>query len=157
MNLVIRNVTEADLDHFFQFQLDPEARRMAAFVAEDPNDRAAFDAHWKKILSDETLIQKTVEVDGQVVGNLGKFVMFDRPQVTYWIGKEFWGRGIATAALARFLAEYQARPLYAQAALDNVGSIRVLEKCGFVQVDTDRGFSKVRGEEIDEVILKLEH
>jgi RimJ/RimL family protein N-acetyltransferase len=156
MNIEIRNVLPEDLPHFFQFQLDPEANRMAAFTSKDPSDRAAFDAHWKKILTDETLVSKTITVDGEVVGSLGKFVMFDRPQVTYWIGKKFWGKGIATAALLHFLAEYESRPLYAQAAADNVGSRRVLEKCGFVKVDVDRGFSNARGEEIDEYIFKLD-
>ncbi len=145
-----------DLPHFFEFQLDPEANRMAAFTAKDPSDRAAFDAHWQKILADESLVTRTVILDGQVVGSVGKFSMFGKPQVTYWIGKQFWGQGIATAALTQLLAEIPLRPLYAQAASDNAGSIRVLEKCGFAKVDVDRGFSNARGEEIEEFIFKLD-
>jgi len=156
MNLIIRDAIDSDLDHFFQFQLDPEANRMAAFTAFNPSDRAAFDAHRMRIRADESAIVKTVLVDGQVVGSVGKYEMFDKPQVTYWIGKQYWGRGIATAALTRFLEEYGPRPLYAAAAFDNLGSIRVLEKCGFKQVDVDRGFSNARGEEIDEFIFKLD-
>jgi RimJ/RimL family protein N-acetyltransferase len=47
------------------------------------------------------------------------------------------------------------RPLYARAAADNAGSVRVLEKCGFVLTGHERGFANARGEEIDEVVLTL--
>ena len=156
MEVTLRPVSEFDLDDIFEFQLDPEANRMAAFTAKDPSDRAAFDAHWKRILADPSLVTKAVIVDGELVGTLGKFEMFDRPQVTYWIDKAHWGRGIATAALARFLSEFDMRPLYGQAASDNAASIRVLEKCGFREVGRDSGYANARGREIEEVILILE-
>jgi RimJ/RimL family protein N-acetyltransferase len=92
-----------------------------------------------------------------VVGNVATFVddEFGKQEVTYWIGKEFWGQGIATTALSRLLAEVTTRPIYGRAAKDNLGSIRVLEKCGFRITGQDRGFANARGKEIEEVILEL--
>ena len=72
------------------------------------------------------------------------------------MGKDFWGKGIATAALDKFLTQYKNRPMYAGVANDNQASIRVLEKCGFEVVEHLRSFAKARGEEIDEVLMKVE-
>ena len=82
--------------------------------------------------------------------------MMGEREVTYWIGREFWGQGVGTAALQALLALDPTRPMFGRAAKDNNGSIRVLEKCGFVRVGEDTGFATARGEEIEEVILKLD-
>ncbi|MGW6302919.1 GNAT family N-acetyltransferase, partial [Streptomyces niveus] len=66
-----------------------------------------------------------------------------------------WGRGTATAALAALIEIVGTRPLHAHAAADNAGSIRVLEKCGFVITGHGRGFAQARQGEIDEVLLTL--
>lgn len=70
-------------------------------------------------------------VDGQVAGNVVCWETLGVREVGYWIGRAFWGRGIATKALALFLTEMTTRPVFAYVAAHNVGSIRVLEKCGF--------------------------
>ena len=150
------DVREADLGVFFEQQLDAEANFMAAFTAKDPADREAFDAKWGKILADEAIRLKTILAAEHVAGHIVSHDWFGEPQVSYWLGKEFWGRGIATAALGLFLDVVEIRPLYARAAKDNVASIRVLEKCGFTIRAEDRGFANARGEEVDEVILRLE-
>jgi RimJ/RimL family protein N-acetyltransferase len=132
--MLLRDVVDADLPIFFEHQRDPEGSRMAAFPAR------AYDAHmahWAKILADETVVSKTIVVDGQVAGNVGSWQAGDKRLVGYWIGREFWGRGIATRALAEFLAQLPERPLHALVAPHNVGSIRVLEKCGFVRIAED--------------------
>ena len=148
----LRDVTDADLPIFFEQQLDPDANRMAAFPA---RDRQAFTAHWTKILGDPTIIIKTILFDGQVAGNIVSFEQSGKPLVGYWLGKEYWGRGIATKALSQFLGHVTARPLYAHVAKHNIASIRVLEKCGFTISGYDKGFANARGEEVEEVILKL--
>ena len=102
-----------------------------------PRDREVFDAHWKRILADETLTQKTIVFEGQVAGNVGSWEQDGRRLVGYWLGKEFWGKGLATKALAELVRELDTRPLYAYVAKTNVGSIRVLEKCGFVRSEED--------------------
>lgn len=66
----LRPVLEADLPAFFAFQLDPEANAMAAFTAKDPTNQDAFMAHWHRILTDSTTINRTIVVDSQVAGSV---------------------------------------------------------------------------------------
>ena len=154
-DLLLREVREDDLPIFFEQQLDPEANYMAAFTAKNPADRDAFTAHWNKNLGDDTTTNKTILFAGQVVGHIASFERLGKPEVTYWIGKEYWGKGLATRALAEFLGQVKVRPLYARAAKDNTASIRVLEKCGFEISGQDKGFSHARGKEVEEFILEL--
>lgn len=156
-DVLLRDVTEGDLPIFFEQQLDPAANRMAAFTAKDPADRAAFMAKWAKILGDDSITKRTILFGGQVAGSVSTFVApwSGELEVTYWIGREFWGKGIATKALVALLSAVKTRPLYARAAKDNVASVRVLEKCGFMITGTERGFANARGEEVEEVVLQL--
>ena len=125
----LRDIEPDDLPIFYEQQLDPDASRMAAFPS---RDRAAFDAHWAtNILGNPDAITQTIIVDDQVAGNIGSWPQDDVRLVGYWIGKEHWGRGVATRALAAFLHLVTERPLHAHVAEHNVGSIRVLEKNGF--------------------------
>jgi RimJ/RimL family protein N-acetyltransferase len=126
--VTIRDVREDDLPILFEHQRDPEANAMAAFP---PRDRDAFMAHWAKILADPGCVARAVELDGAVVGNIGSFDFQGRREVGYWIDRAFWGRGVATRALAALLLEETTRPLFAGVVPHNAGSIRVLEKCGF--------------------------
>ncbi len=153
--VTLRDIIESDLPIFFIQQQDPDANHMAAFTSRDPSDRHAFDLHWAKIMSDETIVNKTILYNGEIAGNIAKFTMFGQPEVGYWIGKEFWGKGIATQALAAFLDVIPTRPLYAAAAKDNAGSLRVLQKCGFAVTGYGRAFAEARREEIDEAYLEL--
>jgi RimJ/RimL family protein N-acetyltransferase len=154
----LRSVQAGDLAVLFEQQQDPIAVHMAAFTARDPSDRKAFDEHWDRILADPTVRMRTVVYRGRVAGNVGRFLDadFGHPEVTYWIGREFWGRGLATLALRAFLGQEAERPIHARAAADNVASIRVLEKLGFVAIGRDRGFAYGRGQEVDELILRLD-
>lgn len=127
--VTLREVEPEDLPIFFEHQLDVEGARMAGFAS---RDRAAFDVHWAtSILGNPDAITRTIVVDGRVAGNIGSWRQEGVRLVGYWIGKESWGRGVATRALAAFLEVVTERPLYAQVVRHNVGSIRVLEKCGF--------------------------
>lgn len=155
-DVTLRDVTESDLPIFFEQQQDPSANYMAAFTANDPADQDAFMAHWNKTLRDDSITIRTIICDGQVAGNIVCFSQVGEREVGYWLGKAYWGRGIATRALALFLDQIPTRPLYARAAKDNVASIRVLEKCGFTIYGVDRGFSNARSQEIEEALLKLE-
>jgi RimJ/RimL family protein N-acetyltransferase len=148
----LRDVAEADLPIFFEHQLDPDANRMAAFTA---RDRDAFMAHWARILGDESVITKTVVFDGHVAGNVLSFEQSGQPLVGYWIGKEYWGKGVATRALSEFLGYVKVRPLYARVAKHNAGSIRVLEKCGFKICDEDNALSDAPGDEVEEFLFVL--
>ncbi|MFG2130121.1 GNAT family N-acetyltransferase [Streptomyces sp. NPDC048751] len=155
MQVVLREVHDSDLPVFFRQLNDPEAARMAAFTVEDPTDWDAFDALWKRIRSSGD-VARTVLADGDVVGSAAVYGEPGEREVTYWVDRAYWGRGVATAALRGLLAEAPDRPLYARTAADNEGSLRVLQKCGFRVSATARGFANARGEEIDEVVLTLE-
>src|SRR5689334_2153083 len=98
---------------------------MAAFTHAYHSDREASDAHWAKILANPSILPRTVVADGVVVGNVATFGDPDEREVTYWIGTEHWGRGIATTALTLLLELDETRPMHAQAAADNVASVRV--------------------------------
>jgi RimJ/RimL family protein N-acetyltransferase len=127
-DLRLRAPTDADLDILYAYQQDPQSYQMAAFP---PRDREAFRTHWDKIRADETAIAQVIELDGEVAGDIGSWEADGRREVGYWVGRAYWGRGIATAALRLVLERTPTRPLYAHVAVGNAGSIRVLEKCGF--------------------------
>lgn len=154
-DFLLRDVQAGDLPVFFANQLDPVANQMAAFTAKDTADRAAFDTHWARIMADDAIIIKTIVLDGQVAGSILSYEMGGEREVSYWLGRKFWGKGLATRALAAYLKIVTARPLYARIAKDNIASRRVLEKNGFTICGEDRGFANARGEEIEEFILKL--
>jgi RimJ/RimL family protein N-acetyltransferase len=146
----LRSVQDSDLPIFFEQQLDPEATRMAAFPA---RARDAFMAHWKKILVGEG-IHKTIVFQGKVAGNIVCWEQGGERKVGYWLGKEYWGKGIATAGLSLFLGEVKERPLHARVVKHNAASIRVLQKCGFTISSEDR-FPGIDGKEVEEFILTL--
>jgi RimJ/RimL family protein N-acetyltransferase len=127
-NILLRDVEPGDLPHFFEHQRDPIAVAMVVFRA---RERAEFDAHWAKILADENCLTKTIVADGQVAGSIASFLRDGEREIGYWIDRALWGCGIATEALSLFLRLEQRRPLCAGVAPHNIGSMRVLEKCGF--------------------------
>jgi RimJ/RimL family protein N-acetyltransferase len=147
----LRHVRDDDLEIFFEHQLDPDANRMANF---DARDRDGFMAHWAKILCDESVEVRTVESEGRVTGNIVSWEHDGERDVGYWIGREHWGKGIATAALSAFLGEIDTRPLHAHVAGHNVGSIRVLEKCGFERIE-EASTPSADADGVEELTLKL--
>jgi RimJ/RimL family protein N-acetyltransferase len=151
-HIQLREVLEADLLIFYEQQLDPQATEMAGFPS---RDRDAFMAHWAKVMEDESVQLKTILFNGEVAGNIVCFEQLGEREVGYWLGKEYWGKGIATHALAEFLKIIDTRPLYAHVAKHNIGSQRVLEKCGFTIAREDRFFSDFFGKNIEEYILTL--
>ena len=153
--IILRNVMEDDLQVFFKFQQDRDANYMAAFTSKDPSDWNSFSKHWNKVLLNKNIIKQTIIVENNVVGNVLSFEQFGNLEVSYWIGREFWGKGIATNALKEFLKQVTIRPLYARAAKDNIGSLTVLQKCGFSITGEDSGFSNARGENVEEFVLTL--
>lgn len=151
MTILLRDVTESDLPILYEQQLDPEATAMAAFPARDHD---AFMAHWKKIMAYENNLIKTILRDGQVAGYILSWEMEGEREVGYWLGKEYWGKGIATQALAEYISIVKTRPLMAHVARHNVGSRRVLKKCGFVFIGEDK-YTNPAGVEVEEFVLKL--
>jgi len=129
---VLREVVEDDLPILYEHECDPEAAAMAAFPS---RDRDAFMAHWAKTLANDAALTMAIVADGEVAGNIGCWEADGQRFVGYWIGREFWGRGLATQALEELVGIVEARPLYAHVVQSNVASIRVLEKNGFVEAE----------------------
>jgi RimJ/RimL family protein N-acetyltransferase len=152
----LREVVDEDIPIFFEQQLDPQANEMAAFTSRDPSDREAFERHWERLRSKQDVVVRTVLYRGRVAGHIVKYVQFLEPEVGYWLGREFWGKGIATQGLRLFLVEIPDRPLHARAAKDNLASIRVLEKCGFHKNGEAKGFARSRGKVVEEAVFILE-
>ena len=153
MIVELREVTEDDLLILFEYQLDPVATDMAAFPA---RARDEFVAHWIKIMAEETNVTMAVVVDGQVAGDIVSFNRLGVREVGYWIGRDFWGKGVATQALVAFLDHDRTRPLFARVATRNVASIRVLQKCGFTIADVSDEPPDPLGDGGEETVLKLD-
>lgn len=145
----------SDLELFFQFQLDVEAIYMAAFTPENPQDKEAYMKKYSRLLQNPTINMKTIFCGNEVAGSISKFEMDGRAEITYWIDKRFWGRGIGTQALHAFLEIEKARPIFGRVAFDNFGSQKVMEKCGFLRIGEDKGFANGRKKEIKEYIYRL--
>jgi RimJ/RimL family protein N-acetyltransferase len=152
----LRAVRDDDLDAIFDQMRDPVAVRMAAFTAEDPDDRAAFDAHMQRLRTSPEILLFAITVDGGLAGTIGSFPVGDDTEITYWLNRSWWGRGIATRAVELLLDLLPVRPITARAASDNAGSLGVLRKAGFRPVGKEVAYATARGQEIEETVLRLD-
>jgi ribosomal-protein-alanine N-acetyltransferase len=153
--LILKPTEIADLEQLFQFQLDEEAGYLAAFMPKSPADKTAYLEKMTSALNNPAIHTRTIWMNGNIVGSVAKYEMEGNAEITYWIDKPFWGKGIATKALQTFLMVETARPIFGRIAFDNFGSQRVLEKCGFEKVGNDRGFANARQTEIEEFVYQL--
>lgn len=94
-SITIREVESSDLETFFEHQLDPEAIRMAAFVSQDPKDRATFDAHWDQILHTPQITQRTIVAEGQVAGHIACYPDGENMEATYVVGEGVLGQRLS--------------------------------------------------------------
>ncbi len=152
--VALRPLEDRDLDTIFEHMRDPQSVHMAAFTAPDPDDRAAFDAHMAMVRATPGIASRAVTCDGELAGHVASFVVDGDTEVTYWIGRPWWGRGVASRALELLLELVPVRPLHARAASDNAASLRVLAKAGFVPVGREISYARARGAEIEETILR---
>jgi RimJ/RimL family protein N-acetyltransferase len=151
----LRPVKVSDLDAIFEQMRDPESVHMAASTPRDPSDRGAFDAHMKKVMSSSEVRLFAIIHDSRLVGTVASYHSEGAIEVTYWIDRAYWGRGMATRALSLLLGEIPVRPIRARAASDNAGSVRVLQKAGFHAIGTEMSSAPAREAKIEETILKL--
>ena len=154
--VALRAIEDADLDAVFEQMRDPESMRMAAFTSANPDNRPAFDRRMASQRASPEITMRAVTHHGRLVGTIACFVIEGETEVTYWIDRAAWGRGIATAALALFLELVPHRPLYARAATDNGGSLKVLHRAGFTTTGTERSHAPARGSVIEETLLRLD-
>jgi RimJ/RimL family protein N-acetyltransferase len=149
--VLLRDITEGDLKIFLEQECDPIANLMAAYPARNVED---FLGHWRtKILGDDKVFKKTIIFNESVAGNIVCWEQDGKRLVGYWIGRNYWGNGIATAALSEFLMHFNMRPLHAYVAKHNLGSIRVLEKSGFTVLHHGTFFSEVHDQDIEETLF----
>jgi RimJ/RimL family protein N-acetyltransferase len=154
--ITLREIRDEDLDGMFEQMRDPEGVWMAAFTAEDPDDREHFDTHMARVRAAPDVTMRAITRDGQLVGHVASFERDGDLEVTYAVDRAAWGQGVASQALRLLLDEVTARPVHARAASDNLGSLRVLEKAGFRIIGTNRDFAQARQAEIEETILRLD-
>ena len=147
---MLRDVAEDDLRTFFEHQRDQEATTMAVHSAREWD---AFISHWRhNVLGNPANEARTILVDDQVAGYVSSWQQEGRRLVAYWVGRQFWGRGVACAALEEFLRIHEHyRPINAFVALSNARSIRVLEKCGFQRI----GEPVVESDGVAEVLFQF--
>lgn len=151
--MLLRDVVADDLLLLFEHQSDAEAARMAAFV---PREWEAFFAHWERILADPGVLKQVILCDGEVAGHAVCFERGGLREVGYWVGREHWGRGLASRAVAEIVARVPERPLHALVAAHNAASRRVLEKCGFVLEREEAGAPGFDGEPVVDLVMRLD-
>jgi RimJ/RimL family protein N-acetyltransferase len=153
LNVALREVQDDDLLILYEHQRDPETVRMSAFPA---RERDAFMAHWNKVRANASNQLYAITLDGEVVGSIFSWSQEGQRELGYGIGREHWGKGIATQALRLFLPLVKERPVFGYTAEHNIGSMRVLEKCGFVRAGESKGVLNIDGELVTEVFFRLD-
>jgi RimJ/RimL family protein N-acetyltransferase len=137
----LRQVRDSDIDSFYLQQADPESAAMAAFTS---RDRVASFARWREIMANPEITARTIVLGDRVAGHVVSWQDGGHRELGYWVGREFWGRGVATAAVGQFLALVTERPVEAWVAPTNLGSMRVLEKNGFAFDRDEEGYRVFR-------------
>src|SRR4051794_25523059 len=134
---------------------DPVSVQMAAFTTQDPDDRETFDSRMARSRTAPDATTRAVICDGRLVGSIASFVVEGETEITYWIDRSVWGRGIGRRTVALLLDTVGVRPVYARAASDNVGSLKVLQGAGFRVIGTATSYANARSGDIEETILRL--
>ncbi|MGD9692834.1 MAG: GNAT family N-acetyltransferase [Phycisphaerales bacterium] len=152
MRVSVRDITSDDLPTLFRYQSDPESNQLAAVR---PRDEQSFNRLWANAFHDPSITARAILADDTLVGHISCFPLDGQPAIGYWIDRDYWGKGIASRALAIFLDLIPTRPLHARAARHNVASLRVLQKCGFVITGYQHSPATDRYLECEETLLVL--
>jgi ribosomal-protein-alanine N-acetyltransferase len=154
--MALKKTSEEELEILFEFQLDKDANYMAAFTARNYQDKEAYMDKFRRLLKDPTVNNFTIYEKGEIAGSIAKFERDGQAEITYWLGKDFWKKGIAKNAIKEFLNIETTRPLHAAVAFNNVPSIRLLEGAGFKKTREGKGFANARGEDVVELLYRLD-
>ena len=155
-SVFLRDATQKDVPAFYRMHADPEANKAGDFT---PRTRPAFFKHWKKVLGNRLCLKKALLADGKVAGYVVSFYRTGtgkpkRREIGYWIGRKFWGRGLATEGVRQLLLTHKTRPLYARVAKTNPASLKVALKCGFKRWKKGRYVNEA-GRTVEEDVLIL--
>ena len=139
--ITLRRTTLADVPTLFACEQDA---RVNALAGTKPRSWEDFSARWAEILADATgaatrVTPRVILLDNAVVGAVNISPQDGHDAIGYVVAPEHWGKGIATQAVRLLIGEFTSRPLFATAAADNLPSLRVLQKNGFVELS--RGWS----------------
>lgn len=151
----LRALKKRDADAVFAMMREPEGVRMAAFTTEDPDDRTSFDEWMSRHRASPDVEMYVITEDGDFVGTAGAFTIDSDREVTYWVRRAQWGRGIATEALRILVSREPVRPLFARAAAANLASIAVLTKVGFTEVSRDTAYAPGVAADVEEIVFVL--
>jgi RimJ/RimL family protein N-acetyltransferase len=154
-HIELRDLDDDDLDAIFEMMRDPKAVAMASFTASDPDDRAAFDEWIARERATPGVSCFVVTETGGFAGTAAAFTVDGDREVSFWLARHAWGRGVATAALRLLISHEAERPLYARAAAHNAASIAVLTKTGFTEVSRNVAFAPGLGREAEEIVFAL--
>lgn len=155
VTLTLRALHDDDLNDLFRWESDPTAATMAAFTRADPADRAAFDAHYRRVRADPDNTNQAIEEDGTLVGMIASFTIEGDRELTYWIDPARWGSGIASEAVQMFVRHETRRPLFARVAAHNLGSSKVLLRNGFTKIGEATSWADGVGQDVLEHIYRL--
>jgi RimJ/RimL family protein N-acetyltransferase len=154
-HIQLRDLDDDDLDAIFEMMRDREAVAMAAFTAADPDDREVFDEWMARHRAAPQVSMFVVTENGGFAGTAAVFTVESDREVTYWLARHAWGRGVATEALRILVSREPERPLFARVAAHNAASLAVLDKLGFTEVSRDVDFAPGVGRDVEEIVLVL--
>lgn len=154
-HIELRDLDDDDLDAIFEMMRDRVAVEMAAFTAADPDDRAVFDEWIARERAAPDVALYVVTENGGFAGTAALFSADGDREVTYWIARHAWGRGVASEALRILVSREPERPLFARVAAENAASLAVLTKAGFTEVSRDIEFAPGVGREVEEIVMVL--
>ena len=154
-HIELRDVDDDDVDAIFEMMRDRDAVSMAAFTSEDPDDRTTFDSWVARERADARVSYFVVTENGGFAGTAAVFTVDRDREVSVWLARHAWGRGVATAALLLLVSHEAERPLYARAAAHNARAIAILAKSGFTEVSRNPVFAPGVGEPSEEIVFAL--
>ncbi len=155
LDIKLIKTTEEDLQSLFIFQTDEVSNQLAAFTPENPHDKEAYLKKWTGIVNNPGIDMQSIWLGEELVGSVIHFTIEEETNVSYWMNREHWGKGIASRALKAFIAQSDKELLHARVAFDNTRSQKVLENCGFQRIGKERGYANARQAEIEEFIYRF--
>lgn len=139
--LRLRAWARSDADRFLELLGDPDLWRFMPEARPEPFDRTVAEALIEVSNASNHHKVRAIEMQGRIVGQVRlKFddtgQAEDTAEVSYWLGRSYWGQGIGTEAMRSFSAMVfrdhpDLRRLFARVHCDNAASLRLLAKVGF--------------------------
>ncbi|MFN8581270.1 MAG: GNAT family N-acetyltransferase [Gemmatimonadaceae bacterium] len=156
----VRDWEPRDLDRLVRFADNRKIWKNLRDRFPSPYTRAAGEEWIANVTSAKPRTSFVIAVGDELVGSIGVIPGTDiyarSAEVGYWLGEEYWGKGLAAEALSGFVpwafAEFNLARMWAAVFVTNPGSARVLEKAGFVREATFANAAVKDGEVLDEWI-----